>query len=169
MGASWQSVKNIVIQLTSDLASDLAIAMDNMNLLNHISVKMRILMTITIPRLLCKKLPFYFGSLNEKEKVISNCSFDLYTTNLTIDNKRTIWFDYTGMYALCMNAKNKLVALDFLNHLTNKSEHVITQDYLSSLLDLKNYEKSNYKCNWMYNENGKYFKIYVEKLKNYSP
>ncbi|HHU48605.1 MAG TPA: extracellular solute-binding protein [Clostridiales bacterium] len=169
---SWQSVKNIVIQLTSDLASDpWQCAMDNMNLLEPYFGENAHLNDYHDSQIAFTQgsACFYFGSLNEKEKVISNCSFDLYTTNLTIDNKRTIWFDYTGMYALCMNAKNKLVALDFLNHLTNKSEHVITQDYLSSLLDLKNYEKSNYKCNWMYNENGKYFKIYVEKLKNYSP
>lgn len=169
---SWPSIRNMVIQLSSDLAEDpWQSAMDNMSSLTpYFQEKFYLYDSYDAQVAFMQgKACFYFGTDNEKEKIASECDFEPITIHLQLDGSCTIWYDYVGMYALSMKAKNKLPALNLLKYITKKSENKITQDYLSSLEALNNTKNYQYKCNWMFNDNGKNIQMYMEKLKNYAP
>ncbi|HHV98202.1 MAG TPA: extracellular solute-binding protein [Clostridiaceae bacterium] len=169
---SWLCIRNIAVQLASIFTQDpWQSAMNNLSSLKPYFQEDAYLNDYHDAQVAFTQgnACFYFGMENEKEKITSACNFTPLTINLIIDGKCTIWYDYTGMYALSMKSKNKLTALNLLKHITNKNEHKITQDYLSSIVDLNNNENCCYKCNWMYNDNGKNIKMYIENLMNYTP
>lgn len=169
---SWLCIRNMVVQLASILAQDpLQSAMDNINTLKPYFQENAYLYDYHDAQVAFTQgnACFYFGTENEKEKITSDCNFTPLIINLKIDGNCTIWYDYTGMYALSMKSKNKLTALNVLKHISNKNEHKITQDYLSSLADLNDDKNCRYMCNWMYDNNGKNIKMYIEKLMNYTP
>lgn len=167
---SWSSIKNILIQLSpANTANPWQAAISNIRLLEPYFPKNAHLYDYhdSLIDFIQGNACFYFGNINEKEKIISESKFSVLITNLIINDKCTIWFDYTGMYALCMKSKDKLFALELLKYMTDKSEHIITQEYLTTIAESNNI-KYEYKCNWMYDDRIK-LKMYIEKIKNYSP